>query len=205
MLGVEQRTLSRLIATAAIDAHARELRLAISDQAMADMIRSDPAFQGADGKFSRKTSRLPAPERPARPANGHAAQGRNARAADRQPVHRVSPPQDLIDVLHRYRDETRVIEFFTPDFDKLIKVAEPDEAKLQEYYEQNKRRFTTPELRKINALLVTRDAVKARITVTEEESRPPTSDKENSTSPRSGVSCSSRSPTRRRRRRPTRS
>ena len=81
----------------------------------------------------------------------------------------VSPPQALIDLLHRYREETRVIEFFTPDYDKLVKIAEPDEAKLKEYYEQNKRQFVTPELRKINVLLLTRDDVKARLAVSEEE------------------------------------
>ena len=81
----------------------------------------------------------------------------------------VSPPQLLIDLLHRYREETRVIEFFTPDYDKLIKIAEPDEAKLREYYEQSKRQFMTPELRKINVLLLTRADVKARLPVSEEE------------------------------------
>ena len=31
----------------------------------------------------------------------------------------VSPPQLLIDLLHRYSEETRIIEFLTPDYDKL--------------------------------------------------------------------------------------
>src|SRR5436190_14305047 len=57
MLGVEQRTLSRLIGTAAIDTHAHELRLALSSQAITDVIRSDPAFQDASGKFSTDTFR----------------------------------------------------------------------------------------------------------------------------------------------------
>ena len=39
------------------------------------------------------------------------------------------------------REETRIIEYFTPDYDKLIKVAEPDESKLHEFYEQNKRQY----------------------------------------------------------------
>ena len=59
--------------------------------------------------------------------------------------------------MHRYREETRVIEYFTPDYDKLIKIADPDDAKLQEFYEQNKRQYIAPELRKANVLLLTRD------------------------------------------------
>ena len=48
---------------------------------------------------------------------------------------------DVFDLLHRHREETRVIEFFTPDYDKLVKIAEPDEARLREYYDQGKRQL----------------------------------------------------------------
>ncbi len=173
MLGVEQRTLSRLIATAAIDAHARELRLAISDQAIADMIRSDPAFQDAAGKFSSENFRFVLRQNGIGEARYMASRRKDEvreQLTDTL-LAGVSPPQYLIDLLHRYRDETRVIEFFTPDYDKLVKVAEPDEAKLKEFYEQSKRQFMTPELRKVNALLLTRADVKARLPVTEEETK----------------------------------
>ena len=54
LLGVEQRALARLISAAAIDHHARDLKLALSDQGMAEIVRSDPGFQGPDGKFSKE-------------------------------------------------------------------------------------------------------------------------------------------------------
>jgi len=44
-----------------------------------------------------------------------------------------------------------------------------EESKLREFYEQNKRQFVAPELRKINVLLLTRDAVKGRVNVIDEE------------------------------------
>ena len=72
-------------------------------------------------------------------------------------------------MLHGYRAETRVIDYLTPNFDLLIKVAEPDDAALKDTYEQNKGRFVTPELRKINLLLLTREAVKARTAVSDED------------------------------------
>ena len=81
----------------------------------------------------------------------------------------MTPPQLLVDLLYRYAEEKRIVEYFTPDYDKLIKAPEPDEAKLKEYYEQNKRQFVTPELRKVNVLLLTRDEVKSRVAVSEEE------------------------------------
>ena len=173
MLGVEQRTLSRLIGAAALDSHAHELRLALSDKGIADIIRTDPAFQDASGKFSGDVFRSLLRQ------NGisetrYLAVRRKEEVRDQLTdtlLSGVSPPQLLIDLLHRYREETRVIEFFTPDYDKLVKIAEPDEARLREYYDGNKRQFMTPELRKANALLLTRAAVKARLPVSEEETK----------------------------------
>jgi peptidyl-prolyl cis-trans isomerase D len=81
----------------------------------------------------------------------------------------LAAPAPLIDLLHGYRDETRTIEFITPDFDKLINVPEPDEAKLKDYYEGNKRQFTVPELRKLGVLALTAADVKTRIALTDEE------------------------------------
>ncbi|MGE0849139.1 MAG: SurA N-terminal domain-containing protein [Hyphomicrobiaceae bacterium] len=171
LLGIEQRTLSRLIGVAAIETHARNLGLAISDAAIADLIREDPAFRDLNGKFSTDVFRA------ALRQNGY-SEARYVTSRRKDEVREqltdtllvgLAPPQLMIDLLHRYRDETRVIEFFTPDYDKLIKVPEPDEAKLKEYYEQNKRSFTTPELRKINVLLLTRSEVKSRMTISEDE------------------------------------
>ena len=49
LLGIEQRALSRLIGGAAIDAHTRELRLALSEKGLAEIIRGDTAFHDAKG------------------------------------------------------------------------------------------------------------------------------------------------------------
>ena len=171
LLGVEQRTLSRLIATAAIDTHARQLRLALSDQNIADMVRRDPAFQGVDGTFSQRTFQNYLRE------NGM-SEGRYVATRRKEEVREqltdtllggVSPPQMLMDMLHRYQGETRIIEFLTPDYAKLVKAPELDDAKLREHYEQNKRQYVAPELRKVNVLLLTRDDVKSRLAIGEEE------------------------------------
>ena len=55
LLGLEQRALSRLIGAAAIDTHARELHLALSEQGIAELDPQDPAFQGLDGAFSQRS------------------------------------------------------------------------------------------------------------------------------------------------------
>ena len=171
LLGVEQRALSRLISAAALDHHAHDLKLALSDQSIAEIIRNDPGFQGPDGKFSKELfqnflRQIGLSER-------HYVQTRRQEELREQLTDSllagVAPPQAMIEALFRYREERRVLEFFTPDFDKLIKLAEPDDNKLREYYSENKGRFTAPERRKINVLLLTRDAAKQRISVSEDE------------------------------------
>src|SRR6185436_14454874 len=171
LLGIEQRTLSRLVGAAAIDTHARQLHLSLSEQGIADIVRQDPAFQGADGAFSQRIFQAYLRQ------NGM-SEGRYVATRRKEEVREqltdtllagLSPPQVLIDLLHRYQAETRVIEFLTPDYDKLIKTPEPDDAKLREYYEQNKRQFVVPELRKINVLLLTRDDIKSRLAIGEDD------------------------------------
>ena len=171
LLGVEQRTLQRLIGAAAIDTHARQLHLALSNQGIADIVRQDPAFHGPDGAFSQRTFQNYLRQ------NGM-SEGRYVALRRKEEVREqltdtllggVSPPQVLMDILHRYQGETRVIEFLTPDYGKLVKTPELDDAKLREHFEQNKRQYVTPELRKVNVLLLTRETVKSRLAIGEEE------------------------------------
>jgi peptidyl-prolyl cis-trans isomerase D len=171
LLGLEQRALSRLIGAAAIDTHVRQLHLALSDQGMVDVIRRDPAFRGVDGAFSQRTFQNYLRQNGM--SEAYYVSTRRKEEVREQLTDTLlaglSPPQLLIDLLHRYREETRVIEYFTPAYDKLLKTAEPDEAKLKEYYEQNKRQFLTPELRKVNVLLLARADLKAALAVAEDD------------------------------------
>jgi peptidyl-prolyl cis-trans isomerase D len=171
LLGIQQRTLSRLIGTAAIDTHARQLHLSLSDQGLVDILRQDPAFHGPNGAFSQQTFQSYLRQ------NGM-SEGRYVANRRKEEVREqltdtllggVSPPQLLMDMLHRYQGETRVIEFLAPDYGKLVKTPEPDEAKLREFYEQNKRQYLSPELRKINVLLLTREDLKSRLEIGEED------------------------------------
>jgi peptidyl-prolyl cis-trans isomerase D len=81
----------------------------------------------------------------------------------------VAVPQPMLETLHAYKDETRIIEHLTLDPDKAVKIAEPDEAKLKETYDGNKAQFMTPEYRKLAVLLLSVDALKARFTVSDED------------------------------------
>jgi peptidyl-prolyl cis-trans isomerase D len=51
-LGLDRRVLERLVGGAAVDNHARDLHLGISEQALLDGIMKDPAFKDGLGNFS---------------------------------------------------------------------------------------------------------------------------------------------------------
>jgi peptidyl-prolyl cis-trans isomerase D len=171
MFGIDQQVLNELIGAAAIDQQVKEMGLRVSDRAIADAIKTEPSFFGADGKFSKP--QFDAILR----ANGLTEQSfitmRRRDDAREQLTETiasaVSVPQAYIDLMHRNRAEERVVEYVTIDPAKVVKVAEPDDAELKKYLEANKRNFMTPAFRKASLLLLTRDSVKSKITITDED------------------------------------
>jgi peptidyl-prolyl cis-trans isomerase D len=171
MLGLESRVLSRLVGTAALDLQARDLGLGLSERAVAEAIQSDPAFAGTDGKFSRPMFDAILRQN-GLSERGFLALRRSEDLRDQLTDSVLSAavvPDAMIDQIHRYREERRVIEFMTVDAERIVKVPNADEDKLKAHYEANKRSYNTPEMRKLAVLLMTRDKVKAGITVSDED------------------------------------
>lgn len=169
--GLDTRALTRLVGSAAIETHAGELNLALSDDTLVADIQNEPAFKGLDGKFSRlafesylrqiglseqaffKLKRKDELREQLTSAMSNA----------------IAVPAPMIDALHAYSDEARIIEHITVDADRAVKIADPDDAKLLETYEANKRQFVTPEYRKLAVLMLSVDALKSKVAVTDDE------------------------------------
>lgn len=169
--GLDQRVLSRLVGSAAVDAHAEELRLSITDEAVAEALRNDPSFQNPDGTFSRMAVEAVAREL------GVSEYG--LLALRRQEEIRqqltdavtagVRAPDALVEALYAYRNEARTVEHFTIDPAVAITLPEPDPATLKELYESNKERFMTPEFRELAIIGLTMEEVRKRVPISEEE------------------------------------
>jgi peptidyl-prolyl cis-trans isomerase D len=171
IVGVESRALSRLIGYASLDLHARALGLAVSDNVIATIVRSDQAFheagQFSPTKFRQLISQL-----------GYVSEAQYIQARRRDIMREqltetlgtgVVPRTTLLEALHRYRDETRIIEYLAPDYEKLIKKAEPSETALRDFYQQNLRQYVALEHRKAKLLLLTRADALSRTPITDEE------------------------------------
>jgi len=168
--GVPAQVLRGIVGQTALKAQAEKLGLDLSLEDVVTLIKTDPQFEGANGKFSKIgfDSFLQ--------QNGLSEAGyASIRRGDelRQQItaalqSSVAVPPAQIDAEHAYRKEQRIVEYVKIDVDSKVKVPEPDEAKLKAYFEANKAGFKTPEYRKFNALSLTLDDVKKGITIPEE-------------------------------------
>jgi len=171
--GLDSQVLNRLIGWAAVDTHTRELNLSLSDKAIAEGLKRDPAFQGPDGKYSRA-----AVEQVMRQLNLSEAGFLRLRRQEelrRQVTGALSEavvvPKAMIDVLHGYREETRILDYVRIDSDKVVKIEAPDEAKLKDTYEANKAQFATKPSRKLAVLVASMEDAKKRVKVSDEEAK----------------------------------
>ncbi len=171
--GLDQQVLNRLIGWAAVDTHTTDLKLTLSDAAIVEGLQRDPAFRGADGKYSRASVdavmnqlnlseagflRLRRQEELRRQVTGALADA-------------VVVPEAMVDVINAYREETRTLTYTRIDPEKVVKIEPPDDAKLKETYESNKREFATQPMRKLAVLVLSVEDAKKSVTVTDEEAK----------------------------------
>ena len=147
--GLDQRVLSRLAGTAALDQAVGKLGLTLSTKSIADEVRADPNFAELNGRFSKERFDMILRQNGLSEAGYLAIRKRDEvrEQLTDSLLAGIDPPKTYIDLLHKYREETRVIEHVTLDTSKVVKLAEPDDAKLKEFYEANKRQFVAPEQR----------------------------------------------------------
>ena len=170
-LGLDRRVLSQLVGAAAIEHHAGNLGLTLSDETLVDMISDDPDFKGQDGKFSRQGF-----EAVLRQIG--MSEGGFLRLKKRDEIRTAiigafvksqTVPKPMLETMHAYNQEKRVFEYVNLDAEKSVTVAEPDETKLKERYEAGKSSFMTPEYRKLEILILSTDDLKKSIEVPDQD------------------------------------
>jgi len=171
--GIDAAVLGELVNNAAISNFASHLGMRLSDQAIADMIRADPAFQGAGNTFSRQVfdERIRQAGFTEQSYFAERRSGEIRAQLSEALVAGISAPDTLADILYRFREEQRSVRYITLSAAKLPDPGEADEAALKSLYETQKSAFTEPERRKIGVLLLTPEALKARSQVTDDEVR----------------------------------
>ena len=170
-MGLDSRVLSKLVADAALDEQTRNLGLSMSDQEIAKTILTDPTFAGTTGKFDS-----------ARFAEILRDNGFTERsfAAEQRKVYlrqefvdaiagNLTVPKAALEAIHRYRNETRSVEYFELPVAAAGAIPAPDDATLQPFFDGRKQTFRAPELRGFVALAVTPGTLADPATVSESD------------------------------------
>ncbi len=122
--GIDRSVMATLINGAAVDEHARELNLGISDSAIATRIKAAREFRGADGQFNERQFQEILRN------NNLSEQGfvqRQKQTEVRQQLSiamltGLAPPKPLLDAFHRFSGEVRTAEFLILDAAKTVTV-----------------------------------------------------------------------------------
>jgi peptidyl-prolyl cis-trans isomerase D len=170
-LGLGDAVLQRMINDTAIIAESQDLGLSVSDANVTRQIRSDPAFAGFDGNFSR--DRFNEVMFSAGFSEAGYVERVRADMANRQILDAVGEaaamPSALASLLRQHRYERRAAETLTILSADQADPGEPTDAQLEEVHASQSERFTAPEYRKITFVHLDPEQLMDGVDVTEEE------------------------------------
>ncbi len=173
LFGLDRQVLQQTIAEAALDEEARRIGLAQSDAETMRMVTSDPNFKGVNGQFD-----------PARFAQAirqfgyteqrYLAEQRKV-SLRRQIAGTISaglePPKAMLDVLTRYQNEQRSIDYVKLEAAQAGTIDTPSPETLAAYFEDRKAQFRSPEYRKLSFAMITPEEIGKWSTVSDEEAK----------------------------------
>ena len=173
ILRLELQLAEQLVAEAALDQRARQMRLNLSDDEIARQIRADPNFKGPSGNFDR--ARFDAILRNAGYNEPRYAAEQRQLTLRRELAETVSgeltPPKALEQAYNRYENEQRAIDYVTLDRAKAGDIPEPTPETISSYFDDQKAQFRAPEYRSIVVLSLTPADIARPADVTEADAR----------------------------------
>lgn len=172
--GVTEQVLGQVLASKVLDADAADLGVSVGDEAVLAEILRMPAFQDAQGEFSRANYRYMLEQQGMKEVDFEA--GLRADMArgllQRGIMASVPAPQALTDAVVRFSAQTRVVSWAALSEENLPEpLPAPSETDLATFYEAHSERFMTPERQKISAAVLTPEMVQESLPVDEDALR----------------------------------
>ncbi len=160
-LGLDRQILGQMVAETTLDQQARDMRLGLSNAAIAQRIQTDATFNGPDGKFSRQ--RFEDVIRNAGFTEARfVAEQRNVMLR-RQIAQSVSGdmrvPEIAVKALDQFRNEQRDVAYLALGPGQAGTIPTPTPDALKKYYDAHKAMFRAPEYRKITLLALSPQAL----------------------------------------------
>jgi peptidyl-prolyl cis-trans isomerase D len=171
--GFDRQVLQQAIAEAALDEEARRLGLGQSDAETLRVIYSDPLFKGASGTFD--PARFQAMIREFGLSEQRYIADQRRLSLRRQIAETISaglePPKVTIEVLSRFANEQRTIEYVKLDAAQAGTIDPPSPETLAGYFDDHRTQFRAPEYRKISFVAITPDEIGKWSDVSDEDAK----------------------------------
>jgi len=153
---VANQTLERLITQQALDIEAKDMGLAAPDAAVQDEITAMPAFAGMDGKFDHNQYLQVLSQHSLTPQRFQDLIRMDvAKNQILKTVTAGATPSDLmVNLVYGYLYQTRSADLVSFPFKSYPAPAAPSDATLQRYAANNVARYTSPEYRRIKAVIL---------------------------------------------------
>jgi peptidyl-prolyl cis-trans isomerase D len=153
-LGLDRQFLGQLVAQVTLDEQARKMHLGLSNDQIAQHIKSDPAFHGPNGQFD--PARFEQLIRDAGYTEPRfVAEQRDVmlrRQIAQTVAGNVPVPEAAVAAINRFRNERRDIAYLVLGPAQSGTIPAPTAEQLTKYYEEHKAAFRAPEYRKITLL-----------------------------------------------------
>ena len=166
-----QVVLGQLITDAALDDQAAKLGLGVSDETLANSIKTDPSFKDEFGKFNRlQFERI----LQSNGLNEASYAFKHRGVLIRQQIAKsimgnVDLPKTMVKALFQYQNETRTAEYFVLPAKAAGEIAPPSEAEEKAYHKKNAALFTAPQYRSLTILELDPAQIAKTIKVSDED------------------------------------
>ncbi|MBR0953231.1 peptidylprolyl isomerase [Bradyrhizobium canariense] len=171
--GLDRQVLQQTIAEAALDEEARRLGLGQSDDQIRQLIMNDPNFKGVGGSFD--PNRFQSVIRNFGYTEQRYVSEQRKVSLRRQITGTVGaglePPKAMLDVLTRFQNEQRAIEFVRLDAAQAGTIDAASPEALAAYFEDHKVQFRAPEYRKIAFVVVSPEEIGKWSEVSDDDAR----------------------------------
>lgn len=173
-LGIDQRVLRGLAATAALSEETRVMGLSVGDGEVLRELQNISAFQGVDGQFDRETYLFALDRNNLRPTEfeNELRLGAARSLLQQSIVGGIASNKTYGETLYRFLSERRSFRWAPLTADLLITPNDtPSESDLEAFHTENSAQFLTPRIRKITYAWLTPEMMLPQIEVSDERLR----------------------------------
>ncbi len=153
--GMDRQILGELLRATALDEQARQLKMSVSPEYIAKSLAKNPAYQDSDGNFNAAIIQRALMQSGISEQRFLLEEKQNMLrgAFTNALVAGLKAPQTLVEIANLFANEQRDVKYLVLTTDK-IKVDDPSDKQLEEFYKKNSRRYAVPERRSFNVMFI---------------------------------------------------